>query len=125
MPNLVRGPDVSFVSWTTRPDRVVPQEQISSKVPDLAVEILSPGNTRKEMEVKLKEYFLGGVTMVWIIDPDSRTAESYSSPDHKVSISPNGTLNGGNVLPGFRLPLSKLFEKFPPPAVKKPKRKNN
>src|SRR5262249_44857746 len=56
---LVRSPDLTFVSWDTRPERVIPQEPISAKVPDLAVEILSPSNTRKEMRIKLKEYFLG------------------------------------------------------------------
>jgi Uma2 family endonuclease len=120
MPNLVRGPDVSFVSWTTRPEKAVPQEQISKRVPDLAVEILSPGNTRREMEIKLKEYFLGGVALVWIIDPKTRTAEAYTAPDAKTAIPADGTLDGGTVLPGFRLPLTKLFEKFPAPAVKKP-----
>ncbi len=119
MPKLVRGPDVSFVSWKTRPGKVIPQEQISTEVPDLAVEILSPGNTRKEMQIKLKEYFLGGVKLVWIIDPKKRTAEAYTAPDAKTAIAADGTLDGGDVLPGFRLPLAKLFEKFPAPTTKK------
>lgn len=123
MPHLVRGPDVSFVSWKTRPEKVVPQEQISKQVPDLAVEILSPSNTRVEMQIKLKEYFLGGVQMVWIIDPRTRMAESYEAPDDKVIIPADGILDGGDVLPGFRLPLAKLFEKFPAPVAKKAKGK--
>ena len=123
MPNLVRGPDVSFVSWKTRPERMIPQEQISTKVPDLAVEILSPSNTREEMRIKLKEYFLGGVQVVWIIDPKTHTAEVYTAPDKKTSIPAKGTLTGGDVLPGFRLPLAKLFEKFPKPTTKKPTRR--
>jgi Uma2 family endonuclease len=122
MPKLVRGPDVTFVSWQTRPERVVPQEQISSKVPDLAVEILSPSNTRKEMQIKLKEYFLGGVKLVWIIDPEKRTAETYTAPDKVTAIPADGTLDGGDVLPGFTLPLATLFAKFGPPE-KKTKRK--
>jgi Uma2 family endonuclease len=123
MPKLVRGPDVAFVSWVTRPERVVPQEQISSKVPDLAVEVLSPSNTRKEMQIKLKEYFMGGVKLVWIIDPEKRTAEAYTAPDKMTPIPADGTLDGGEVLPGFTLPLARLFAKFGPPAKKPARRK--
>lgn len=122
MPKLVRGPDVAFFSWASRPERLVPQEQISSKVPDLVVEVLSPSNTRKEMQIKLKEYFLGGVKLVWIIDPQKRTAEAYTAPDKATAIPADGTLKGGDVLPGFSLPLASLFAKFGPPA-KKPKGK--
>lgn len=123
LPKLVRGPDVAFVSWQTRPERVVPQEQISTKVPDLAVEVLSPSNTRKEMKIKLKEYFLGGVKLVWIIDPEQRTAASYTAPDAKTEIPADGALDGGSVLPGFTLPLTTLFGRFPAPVAKKPKGK--
>ena len=49
LPNLVRGPDVSFIPWTRRPERTVPTEPISDLIPTLAVEILSPSNTRKEI----------------------------------------------------------------------------
>jgi Uma2 family endonuclease len=112
MPKLVRGPDFSFVSWATRPERVIPHEQISTQVPDLAVGILSPSNTKKEMQIKLKEYFMGGVKLVWIIDPKTRTAAAYTAPDAKTVIPADGTLDGGDVLPGFKLPLAKLFEKF-------------
>jgi Uma2 family endonuclease len=118
MPELVRGPDVAFVSWTTRPERVVAQEQISSKVPDLVVEVISPSNTRKEMQIKLKEYFLGGVKLVWLIYPEKRTAEAYTAPDKVTEIAADGSLDGGKVLPGFRLRLAKLFEKFGEPTKK-------
>jgi len=60
---------------------------------------------------------------VWIIDPETRTAEAYTAPDQKTAIPANGALDGGDVLPGFRLPLAKLFEKFPVPAAKRPKGK--
>jgi Uma2 family endonuclease len=119
MPKLVRGPDVSFVSWKTCPGKTVPQEQISKQIPDLAVEILSPSNTRMEMQIKLKEYFLGGVKLVWIIDPKTRTAAVYTAPDAKTAIPADGAIDGGDVLPGFRLPLAKLFEKFAAPAAQK------
>jgi Uma2 family endonuclease len=124
MPKLVRGPDVSFVSWKQRPERSVPTEPVSDLVPDLAVEILSPINTRREMQIKLKEYFLGGVQLVWLIDPRTRTADVYTAPDEKTAIPANGTIDGGKVLPGFRLLLARLFEKFAQPPSKKPTKRN-
>ena len=99
-------------------------EQISRRVPDLAVEILSPTNTRTEMQIKLKEYFLGGVKLVWMIDPEKRTADVYTAPDAKTAIPTDGSLDGGEVLPGFSLPLAELFAKRShAPDVKKSKGK--
>jgi Uma2 family endonuclease len=87
------------------------------------VEVLSPSNTRKEMQIKLKEYFLGGVKLVWMIDPEKRTAEVYTAPDKVVAIPPDGTLDGGTVLPGFALPLATLFARFGPVAQKQKRKK--
>jgi Uma2 family endonuclease len=70
------------------------------------------------MQIKLKEYFLGGVKLVWIIDPEKRTAEVYTAPDRVVAIPADGTLEGGTVLPGFTLPLAALFTRLGPPAKK-------
>lgn len=123
LPDQVRGPDVCFVSWTRRPDRTVPTEPISDLIPDLAVEILSPSNTAREMRMKVKEYFLAGVRLIWIIDPVKRSAEILTAPDAKTALAESDTLDGGDVLPGFRLPLAKLFERLAKPAAKKTRKK--
>lgn len=122
LPDVVRGPDVCFVSWDKRPERTVPTEPISDLIPELAVEVLSPSNTRGEILRKLKEYFLAGVQLVWVIDPLKRTAEVHTAPDVKTSLDESGTLDGGDVLPGFRLPLAKLFERLEKPKGKKPRK---
>jgi Uma2 family endonuclease len=122
MPDLVRGPDLCFVPWSKRPQRTVGSDAISSTIPDLAVEVLSPSNTRGEILRKLKEYFLGGVRLVWVIDPRKLTADVYTAPDKKTTLDASGTLDGGDVLPGFRLPLAKLFERLEPPKPKKRKK---
>src|SRR5262245_34875969 len=57
LPGLVRLPDISFVSWDRLPHREVPMDPIAGLAPDLAVEILSEGNTPAEMTRKLREYF--------------------------------------------------------------------
>jgi Uma2 family endonuclease len=105
----VRMPDLSFVLWSRFPGRVLPKGQILNLVPDLAVEVLSPKNTRAEMERKRREYFLGGCRLVWEIDPDKKTARVYTAPDESKRISEKGKLTGGDLLPGFELPLAELF----------------
>lgn len=109
VPGRVRLPDVSFVSWDKLPNHELPAEPIADLVPDLAVEVLSASNTRREMENKRREYFQGGARLVWEIDPSTRTARMYTSPDQFQEVDLNGSLIGGDVLPGFTLPLSQLF----------------
>lgn len=106
---LVRIPDVAFLSWDRFPNRMLPAQPIPDLVPDLAVEILSESNTKKEMQRKLQEYFAAGVRLVWIIDPKSRTAEVYTGPDQATALTEDDSLKGGDVLPGFLLPLRTLF----------------
>ena len=121
MPKVVRGPDVSFTSWTQRPERTADTDAISKVIPSLVVEVLSEGNTRGEIAKKLKDYFFAGVQLAWVIDPKARTADAYTAPDAKTEIPADGTLDGGAVLPGFTLPLADLFVDLPAPAAKKPK----
>jgi Uma2 family endonuclease len=108
-PGQVRIPDVSFISWERLPSDEVPNEGISRVVPNLAVEVLSPGNTKAEIDRKLRDYFLAGVELVWVIDPKTQTAKSYTTPEDMQRIGKTGSLDGGSVLPGFRLPLKQLF----------------
>src|SRR5205807_773671 len=78
LPKLVRIPDVSFYSWAKLPGKEYPSKPIPDLAPDLAVEVLSEGNTQEEMERKLKEYFLAGVRLVWFVEPDARTVTVYT-----------------------------------------------
>lgn len=123
LPDLVRGPDVSFTSWEKRPERTVPDRPIADIPPDLAVEVVSRRNTRAELARKRKEYFLAGTRLVWEVNHRTRTAVAYTAPDVRTLIPTDGTLDGGDVLPGFRLPLTKLFGQLPPPAAAEPKRR--
>jgi Uma2 family endonuclease len=114
----LRAPDVSFISWKSMPNRELPNEIFPSLAPDLAVEILSPSNTEKEMEIKLEEYFRAGTKLVWIVDPDTRTARVYTSPHRPRHLTENDTLEGGKVLPGFSLSIKKWFQR----ASRKPRK---
>jgi Uma2 family endonuclease len=115
-PGLVRLPDVSFISWDRLPGRAFPEEPVPDLAPDLAVEVLSKGNTPKEMKRKLGEYFRAGVRLVWFIDPAKEVVEVYTSPRRKKEVRKGQTLDGGEVLPGFSLSLTEFFAtpKAPP-----------
>jgi Uma2 family endonuclease len=106
---LVRIPDVSFVSWDRLPGRRVPSKPIPRLAPNLAVEVLSEGNTKKEMKRKVGEYFEAGVVLVWLVQPKDRTVTVYTAVDQFVVLDEKQTLEGGPVLPGFSLPLAELF----------------
>ena len=87
-----------------------PIPQIGGWCPDLCVEVVSPGNTAAEMQLKRQEYFASGCQLAWEIDPRTRTAVAYTSAADAGTVVQ--TLDGGTVLPGFTLPLATLFAEF-------------
>lgn len=109
LPGRVRMPDISFVWWTQLPKRKLIAEPIAPLVPDLAVEVLSEGNSRREMENKRGELFHGGARLVWEITSHPQSARVYININTFQDIGPDGALDGGEVMPGFVLPLRKLF----------------
>jgi Uma2 family endonuclease len=106
---LVRIPDISFVSWNQLPGRQFPEDAIVSLFPNLAIEIISAGNTPSEMRRKLRDYFTAGTQIVWFISPKTKTAEIYTSPRKCIRLNEGECLDGGSVLPGFKLSLRNLF----------------
>lgn len=104
-----RMPDLYFTAWANLPSNDAHLRPVAKYAPDLAVEILSENNTRKEIEQKRREYFAAGTRLVWIIDPDARTVAVYTDPDAHTLLTEADTLDGGAVLPGFALPLAELF----------------
>jgi Uma2 family endonuclease len=127
MPQLVRIPDVSFVRWEKFPEGRLPDEPVPDLVPDLAVEILSEGNTRGEMSRKLKDYFLAGVQLVWFVDPRKRTVKVFTAPDRSTVLTEEDTVDGGELLPGLALSVKEIFSRLPPAEpqpAKRPRRPN-
>jgi Uma2 family endonuclease len=109
--DLVRAPDLSFVSWDQLPDRELPDDALWTVYPNLAVEVVSRSNRPGELARKRREYFDAGTSLVWTIDPPSRTATIHTSVDEFVTIDEDGLLEGANVLPGFELRLGDLFDR--------------
>ena len=113
LPGIGRAPDVSFIAWASLPGgRPPPREDaVPAVVPDLAVEVLSKSNTRREMARKRSEYFRAGVKLVWEIDPPTRSAVVYAADDAGTPVPADGALVGDPVLPGFVLSLKAVFDR--------------
>jgi Uma2 family endonuclease len=109
---LVRGPDVAFVSWDRLPEGKVPDSPVPEIVPDLAIEVLSEGNTRAEMSRKRREYFHAGVRQVWMVDLNERTVAVYSDITRYELFDEDDVIHGGDFLPGLEIPLSQVFSEL-------------
>ncbi len=113
-PDLVRQPDVSFVSWRHLPGRNIPTNDAVDFAPDLAIEIISPTNRATEIEQKIEDYFVYGVRLVWVIYPDQKHVYVYDAPNRCRILQPGDTLDGGDLLPGFHMSLAELFSELSP-----------
>jgi len=108
--NRQRRPDVAFVSTERWPVSRQPSRTAAwDVVPDLVVEVISPTNTANEVMDRLGEYFPAGVRLVWVIYPYHQQVCVHDSPKTVRILHLGDELDGGAVLPGFRLPLTELF----------------
>jgi Uma2 family endonuclease len=105
-PDTVRGPDVYFFSRTRFPER---PEGWADGAPDLAVEILSPSNSRSSMRAKVAEYVTAGAKIVWVVDPESKTVMVYSGTLRGVELGEAETIDGGSLLPDFSCKVADFF----------------
>ena len=108
---LIRMPDLAFVSYGRLPEGEARQKPVASWAPDLAVETLSKSNTRKEIDRKRREYFEAGVRLLWVADPRKKTVKVYTSFDDCVALGVKDKLDGGNILPGFKLSIGEWYAK--------------
>ena len=77
--------------------------------PDLATETVSPSDTMEEVEEKVLDWFKAGTRLVWVLIPKTRTVRVYRSPTDLTILTDQDELDGGDVLPGFRLPVARIF----------------
>ena len=76
----------------------------------MAVEILSPNNTRAEIDERLRDFFASGTQIAWIINPDTECVEVCHAPDQRKLLGSGADLDGEHLLPGFRYPIADLFK---------------
>jgi Uma2 family endonuclease len=107
-PDTVRGPDVSFVS-EERYLASLESGIFFEGAPDLAVEVASPGDSRRKLGDKARSFLAAGTPLVWVVWPKRQTVDVHrpGMPVETVAIS--GVLDGGEVLPGFTLPVARIF----------------
>ncbi len=99
-------PDVAFVAKARQPEPS--HETYNPLAPDLAVEVISPSDDLNALRVKVVNYLAAG-TMVWVVRPEAKSVEVYAPGQPVRRVSADGTLDGGEVLPGLALPVKDIF----------------
>jgi Uma2 family endonuclease len=107
-PDTVRAPDLAFVRRERIPEEGIPRG-FWPGAPDLAVEVVSPGDTYTEVEEKVHDWLNAGTRMVLVLNPRTRTVAVYTSHTDVVRLTESDTLDGGEVLPGFTCRVAELF----------------
>ncbi len=107
-PDTVRAPDVAFVHKDRVPSTGVPKGYWPG-APDLAVEVISPWDTKRDMEAKVQEWLAAQVGLVWVIDPPKRRVTVHRRGRKAVVLTEEDTLDGGDVIPEFSCPIADIF----------------
>ncbi|MFQ5679271.1 MAG: Uma2 family endonuclease [Gemmatimonadota bacterium] len=106
-PPTVRAPDVAFVAAERIPDPA--PRGFGRFAPDLVVEILSSTNTASEIQARVVDYLDAGTRLVWVLDPVSRSVAAYRRGGEMRLLREAEELEGGDVLPGFGVPVADFF----------------
>ena len=107
-PDTVRAPDFAFIAKEHFPE-TEPEEAFWPGAPDLAVEVLSPGDRMGDVDEKIEEWLAAGCAAVWVVDPKLQTVTIYQSST-KVQVKTAGeVLVGDPVVPGFSCALDEIF----------------
>lgn len=107
-PDRVRKPDASYIRPGRLPGDEIPEGFITIP-PDLAVEVISPNATYRDVEAKVAEYLDAGVPLVWLINPDNRSVRVFRGNHPSIQLRAGDELSDEEVLPGFRCSVAELF----------------
>ena len=99
-------PDVAFISFARQPEPS--HEAYNPNAPDLAVEVLSPTDDPANVRIKIVNYLRAGTT-VWVVDAIKKQIEVYVPDQAPITLTVEDTLDGGAVLPGFKLAVKEIF----------------
>jgi len=108
--NTALSPAFSFIPWDNFPGGIVPDESIGTFLPSVVGEVIRTWNTETEIRRKIETYLTAGIEVVWIIDPELRTAQIHDQKNRVVQMDESGFLEATITLPDFRLPLIDVFE---------------
>jgi Uma2 family endonuclease len=108
-PRTILKPDISFVAKDRLPDEV--WEGVIPIAPDLAIEVASLSNRQAEIIDKVALYLAGGTRLVWVVRPQQQTVTVFQPDSPERIVTRDGEIDGGEVLPGFRLSLAELFQR--------------
>lgn len=107
-PDVLLAPDVAFV----RRHRLPPENEQTGffeLAPDIAVEVVSPSDRLRDVSDKVMEYLEGGVSLVWVVEPGRKLVTTYKPDRTSKILTVDDELDGGDVLPGFRMPVADVF----------------
>jgi Uma2 family endonuclease len=108
-PDIVRAPDVGFVAKK----HLKPMTgKYYTLAPDLAVEVVSPGDSARQIRRKVNQYLAAGTQLVWVIYPEDRDVDVYRPNHDPRTFKVGETLDGGDVLPGFTLLVKDVFARL-------------
>jgi len=106
-PDTVRAPDAAFISKGRIPADGLPR--FVPFAPDIAVEVLSPGDAQVEVEEKTEQWLQAGTAMVWVVNPRGRTITIHRKGRDPRVLRQNDTLDGEDICPGFSLRVAEIF----------------
>jgi len=108
-PPVMLAPDASFVLSDRLPPRTE-RGRFLRLAPDLVVEVVSPNDSASYVQRKVIEYLNFGVKLVWIVDPNGQNITVYDNAEGVRFLKIEDELDGGDVLPGFSVPVAEIFE---------------
>jgi Uma2 family endonuclease len=107
-PDLLRAPDLGFITAERIPPEGLP-DQWWQGGPDLTVDVVSPSQGVSELIGKAQEFLRAGTRVAWVVDPVRQCVLVCTPPDHVTVLHETDTLDGGDVLPGFAVPVAAVF----------------
>lgn len=110
-PNTVLRADASYISLARMPVESYEDEGHCTTVPDLVAEVVSSNDLSHEVDQKREQWLDAGVKLVWIVQPETKTFRVHNADGGYAFLKQADTLTAEGVLPGFSVPVAKLFKK--------------
>ena len=107
-PDTVLAPDIAFISRERIPASGIPKEYWRG-APDLAVEVLSPGDATRKVDEKVRQWLSAGAKLVWTVNPKQKTVTVHSATRDALTLSEDDELSGETGVPGFHCRVSEIF----------------